>query len=57
MQTQLESILTKKYLFASVLGIALLNIGVNLASKDLAILAGNLAQPEVIHPRTHTVVC
>src|SRR5574338_226195 len=42
MQTQLESILTKKYLFAAVLGIALFNIGINLASKDLAILAGNL---------------
>lgn len=42
MQTQLESILSKKYLIASILGIALVNIAVNLAGKDLAILVGNL---------------
>lgn len=41
MQTALESILLKKYLLASILGITFVNIIVNLASKDLAILVGN----------------
>jgi len=42
MQTTLESILSKKYLIASILGITLLNLAVNFASQDLAILVGNL---------------
>lgn len=43
MQTALESTLSKKYLIAAILGIAFVNIAINLASKDLAMLVGNLS--------------
>ena len=43
MQTQLDSILSKKYLLATVIGVISLNLIANIVSKDTAILIGNLA--------------
>lgn len=42
MQTQLDSVLSKKYLIAAVIGVISLNLIANVISKDVAILAGNL---------------
>lgn len=42
MQTTLDSLLSKKYLIASLLAIALVNLGVNLVFRDLATIVGNL---------------
>ncbi|NDB32242.1 MAG: hypothetical protein EB150_02460 [Nitrososphaeria archaeon] len=43
MQTTLDSVLTKKYLIATVIGIIAINLITNTISKDLAILTGNLS--------------
>ncbi|MGQ0771777.1 MAG: hypothetical protein ACT4NT_03280 [Nitrososphaerota archaeon] len=43
MQTNLDIILTKKYLIAALVGVALVNLVSNFISKDLAILVGNFS--------------
>ena len=48
MQTTLDSILSKKYLIASLLAITVVNLGANLVSQETAILVGNLAYVPII---------
>ncbi|MGQ0605715.1 MAG: hypothetical protein ACT4OD_02010 [Candidatus Nitrosotenuis sp.] len=48
MQTTLDAILSKKFLIASLIGVAAINLIANLVSQDLAILVGNLAYIPIV---------